>query len=514
MSYIQDIFTNREIAIGFWLMFTIVIAMFTKPGQEFVKSTLPIIFCRKFVIFYFVFLSCFSLIVYFLSWSGFWDINLLKDTIFWVIFVELPLFVQTIEKAKDSHFFKKLISENIALIVIIEFLLNFWTFGLITELILVPCTVLIAFLYAIAANKKEHQKIKHFFDGLFAIFGIVIVSYAIRNILKTPEQIFNIYTLKEFLLPTFLLFLNLPVVYGLALYNTYEQLFIWLRGDDNEKAKMKRRLFLFAGINLTKVTSIRDNMNQTLIISLTENDLKDNLKLFENRISMQIGENYMKRPYFYITSCIIGLVLSIIGLILNNSQVSVKDIITLNFIMDIARFKEIITYICSTGFVFSICLLFFSIGLGKKKNEEISQVKKNALYELIHLVKRQYSMLKEYPPLDNPIEFFSLYVTTAGDIKAVCDKSVDAYENLLKKWEHDSIKQLQIYVTTFLNDLGVDAVEVDQYDVNSFSVYFTEKTAAAPQNDSINAFTYTIEKDIEKYTEQIKLCYDEFKRYL
>ncbi len=514
MCYLQEIFTNREIAIGSWILLAVVVALFTKPVQQFTKSTFSIIFCRKFVIFYIIFLSFFSLSIYFLYWIGFWDVGLLKYTIFWVVFVEIPLFVRTIEKAKDSHFFTKLIKDNIALIVIVEFVLNFWTFGLVAEFVLVPCIVFVALLYAIASREKRHQKVKRFFDGLFVILGIVVIIYAIKNIFQTPEQLFNLATLKKFSLPTLLLFLNLPVVYGLALYNTYEQLFLRVKGNKREKAKMKRRLFFFAGINFAKVTAISNNIAQTLVISLTEDDLEENLKRLENRLSMQIGENYMKRSHFYIMSCIVGLIVSIVGLILSNSLVPMKDIFTLNFTLDIVRIKEIVTYICSTGLVFCVCLLVFSTGLKKKKNEEISQIKKFALHELLYLVKRQYGMLKEFPPLDNPIELFYLYITTAYEIKAECDKSMAAYDNLLTSWEKDTIGHLQLSATSLVHDTGISEAEIDQYDAEKFNRYFAEKTVAAPQNEKINVFTHTTQKEVEKYSEQIKLCYEEFKHYM
>ena len=68
------------------------------------------------------------------------------------------LYSLKIEKAKDKYFFTKLIKENIALITIIEFILNFWTFELITEIIIVPVFVLIGVLYAISSSDKKYQK--------------------------------------------------------------------------------------------------------------------------------------------------------------------------------------------------------------------------------------------------------------------------------------------------------------------------------------------------------------------
>lgn len=100
MSELQEVFNNREIAVGMWVMLAVAILVFTKPVHQSLKSVFLILFCRKFVVFYIVFLSYFGLVTYGLYSIGFWDVSLLKDTIFWILFLELPLFIKTIEKAK------------------------------------------------------------------------------------------------------------------------------------------------------------------------------------------------------------------------------------------------------------------------------------------------------------------------------------------------------------------------------------------------------------------------------
>ena len=103
MGELQNIFNNREIAIGIWVSLAVIISIFTKPVKQFLKSIIPILFCRKFVVFYIVFLFYLCLVTYFLYAIGFWSIALLKDTIFWVLFIELPLFVKTIEKSRETN---------------------------------------------------------------------------------------------------------------------------------------------------------------------------------------------------------------------------------------------------------------------------------------------------------------------------------------------------------------------------------------------------------------------------
>lgn len=514
MSTLQEIFNNREIAIGFWMSLTIIIFLFTNTGKEIVKTLPPILFHKKLVKLYIVFIGYLCLVLYGLYWAQIWDVTLLKDTIFWVIFVELPLFVKAINKAKDGHFFYKLIKENVALIVIIEFFINFWTFSLGAELILFPLTVFISLLHAVSEQDKKHLIIKRFFDRLLTVWGIILIVYATYNTIRSPEQLFNRNTLKSFLLPIVLLILNLPIVYGLALHSIYEQLFIRLKGKTKaERKKMKIKLFLFAGINLSKVTAIRNNIPQTLHVSLTANALQKNLNKLTQRLSLQIGDNYMKRFRFYITNCLFGLIISLMGLILSNSDVTLKDIITFNYTLNTVRLKEIATYVFSTMLVFSTFTLIFALGFGKKKNEEISVIKKFALYELLSAVKRQNSQLQDFPPVDDPVLLFTTYVINAHEIQNACNKALSAYENLLTSWEHEAVTQLKLYATSLIRDLGISTEEISKYDAISFSTHYNTQVNNAPQNEKINTFTHSLHRDIEKYSEQIKLFTTEFKHY-
>ncbi len=513
MSELQEVFNNREIAIGIWIMLVISVTVFTKPVRQFLKSVLIELFFYKFIIFYIVFLSYFGIVTYGLYVIGFWDFSLLKDTIFWVLFLELPLFIKTIKKAKDNYFFVQLIKENVALVVIIQFILDFWTFNLIVEIILIPITVIVGFLYVISIKEKQ-QQVKRLFEWIFVIYGVVLVINTIYHIIQTPSEIINAVALKEFLLPIILLLLNLPIVYGLALYNIYEQVFIRVKGSKLQKSKIKFKIFRFAGFYLSKITAVRNHSAQTLVISLTEASMKANLDKLDKRISMQVGENYMKRTRFYIIWCIIGMFACVIGLILSNSYVLLKDIMTFNFILDKNRIKEIFTYICSNGIGIFFCFFIYSIGLRKRQNQEISQVKKYAMYNLFYLIRTQYRMLQEFPPIDEPKEIFIQYITTAYELKSECDKSIAIFENLLTTLELDAIKQLQLSTATLVYNIGIDEVEINQYTPDNFTSFFEDKKMAAIQNEKMNLFLYDVQKGIENYTEQIKLCFEMFKPYI
>ena len=214
MEFLQGVFNNREIAIAFWVIIATTILIFTKVGKNFLKSVIPILFCKKFVVFYFVFISFLCFVIYGLYKIEVWRPKLVKDTIFWVMFVELPVFAKAIDEAKDARFFRKLIKDNIAISVAVEFLIGFWTFDLLVEILLVPFLVLISALYAVTEREKKHKPVKNLLQGILALLGITLFIYAIYNLVRFPQDFFSIDTLKVFVLPLILLVLNLPVVYG------------------------------------------------------------------------------------------------------------------------------------------------------------------------------------------------------------------------------------------------------------------------------------------------------------
>ena len=513
MDTIQEIFNNREIAIGIWAILTIVVLLFTRPARQFLRTVIPILFCRKFVVFYIVFISFLCAILYMLHWAKLWNSELLKDTIFWVLIVELPLFTKAIEKADGSHFFSELIKENIAVAVLIEFFIGFWTFSLAWELALVPISILISAIYAIAERDKKHHSIKRFISGLMVVWGFILIINAITGLVRTPEQFLNIDTLKSLLLPLVLLILNLPVVYGLALYNMYEQVFIRIKGNIKEQRKMKLQVLMFAGVNLSKISAIRKSLPETIVSCRTAKDLRINLDKVRRRLNLRIGDNYMKRSRYYIVACIIGFMISLFGLILANSEVSLKELVTLDFVIDVPRIKEILTYIFSTMIVLSVTLLFFAISFNKKQGEDISQIKKFALYELLLSSKHQESQLMEYPPIEDQSALYNAYVLNSYQIRSSCDKVLASYDNLLTTWEHESVTALQLSAMVLSDDFGINAENVDEYSFARFSDYYNDKVKTASQSENFNTYTNMVKTDIEKYSMRVKQFTDDFKKY-
>ena len=274
---------------------------------------------------------------------------------------------------------------------------------------------------------------------------------------------------------------------------------------------MKWQVIRFAGLSLSRVAEIRKNLPTTIVFCKTSQQLKINLINLSKRLDLQIGDNYMKRSQYYLWACFMGALISLIGLIGANSNVSLKDLVTLNFVFDVHRIKEILTYIFSTALVCSLVLLIYAVGFNKKQREDITQIKKYALYELLCAVKRQETALAEYPPFEEPDKLYDLYVLNAYDVRIACVKVLAAYENLLTTWEQETIRYLQLSAMTVSDDFGSNVENASKYTKALFCDYYNNKVRTAPQNEKINTYIHTVKTDLEKYSTRVKQFCEDFK---
>lgn len=492
MQYLQEIFNNREIAIGFWIIVLFVFLLLLKVGRSSLKNVLFCMLRKNIIIAFVIFIIYYCGAIYILYRVGFWDLNLLKDTIFWFFFAEIPLLFQALEKGKDKYFFIRTIKNNLALIVILEFLLNIWTFSLGIELVIVPVFVVVGIIYALADRSKEYKSLKKACDIINYVFGLIVFGTFIGHVFNDSSELFNLQTLQGFLFPILILLLNLPLIYGFSLYNLYEQIFVRVK---NNKFKNKINIIKFARFSLPKVHAVRTDPDVIMkIIKQEDTDLKEDLERIKKRLDFKIGDHYMKRSNFYITSSIVLAGCFISGI---------------NFFND-----QFIIHMCAFGLILSIFFLVYSIGLRMRKNEELNMVKKYALINFLYLIKKQYKNLEEFPPIDNPDKLFLYYLETVYDLKEEYDKNVMLLENLLTSFEWGVASNLNNSLYPCIAEIGIAEKDFRDYSVAEFSEYYQNKRSESQQTDDWNLFEMNMKKYIEKYSENIENCYLEFKRYI
>lgn len=254
---ITDIFNNREIATGFWLV--VFLLLFTK-NKGVIRSMWDIVraFCRRIILIVTFFQVAYVFgVVLILHTTGCWTLTILKETIMWFIFSGAVLTFNHATKENTTGLFKKMIVNNLKVVVILEFLIGTYTFSLLGEFILLPIVTIIVIFSSLAKSKDEYASAAKFFGGIEAFIGITILAVVVFKAIADLETPWSLASIQSVLVAPVLSICLVPFIFGLNVYSSYEDLFFVLRcnlqTEPTVTRYLKRRLIFRLGLRLRKI---------------------------------------------------------------------------------------------------------------------------------------------------------------------------------------------------------------------------------------------------------------------
>lgn len=265
MNSLYNIFSTREIALAIWFLVFLIFISRTKEVRQSIIRIIKAIFAKRFILTFSTMLLYILIVIILLSYIRFWDVSLLKDTILWILFSGVVLFMNSDKVESVDYFvnyFSKLIKDNIKIVVVWEFLVNLYIFSLSWELILIP----VVFLFTIAETLfpkqgKSYENVAPFGKNVLGLIGLVVVGYVVYRTIAEYEHLFSISNIKSLLLPVLLVILTLPYFYALALYTNYRSFINVVKHlHRNEKPEISKGLIKatlkYANINLNTLKRI------------------------------------------------------------------------------------------------------------------------------------------------------------------------------------------------------------------------------------------------------------------
>jgi hypothetical protein len=260
----MGLFDNREIAIAIWAVFLAAWLLFSARRSS-APGRLLKAFAQKQIRTALALMTLYIvLMVVGLRAVGLWDIGQLKNTILWSLFVAPVSLFRINSIADDPHYYRNAIKDNLSLVVVLEFVIAFFTFDLWVELLIVPLTAVFAAMLAVAESRKEHANVAHLLNTLLALFGLGLIVYAAYGLIADFRFFATMQTLSDFYLPPVLSLLFLPFLFVLALYVSYENAFVSLRFSLKNPALesyAKRRAFLRFHVNTRLLNRWTRNLN-------------------------------------------------------------------------------------------------------------------------------------------------------------------------------------------------------------------------------------------------------------
>jgi hypothetical protein len=177
----------------------------------------------------------------------------------------------------------RIILTAISLTIILEFIVGFYNFSLIWELILIPIVTFISLLSLVAEMKKDEPNTKivaNILKGILTIIGFGILIYGIYQLSTNYTDFFTLSNLKSFLLPPIFTLLFLPLIYFTVLYIKYERAFMNLRRyqflSADRKRKIRISILKYANVNFKYV----ENANKIILFRKRELQNETDIKRY------------------------------------------------------------------------------------------------------------------------------------------------------------------------------------------------------------------------------------------
>lgn len=257
----MEVFNNREIASGIWLLILFILMIKKKDVRQSLKGLLKTLLNKKILVSILLMFISTAMIVLILYYIHFWDISLLKDTIIWFLFSGIVTCVNAITSRSDENQFKKIIYENLKVLILIEFIVNYYIFPLIIELIIMPIITLILLLDIFTDNKEKFSSVKKLIKTLQTTIGLFLIYYFINNLVSSYQGFISYNTLKSFLLPIVLSLFFLPFIYLFLLYAKYDMIFVRLKMGSSKSKEITQ----YAKIEIIKTCLLNINKVKKLL---------------------------------------------------------------------------------------------------------------------------------------------------------------------------------------------------------------------------------------------------------
>ncbi len=281
MSDFIKIFSNRELSLIIWLSFFIVLVLFSKKIRSGLFSVVGSLFNKSFLFLYLWIISYMILIIIPLYLFDLWRISDLKNTIIWLFTVGFVLIFSAITSKDSSGYIKRIFISTLKWSIILDFIINFYNFNLLIELLIFSILITLVLLQTVAEKETKYILVSKFINTIFAIIGFTILVFFVYRLSINYKLFVNVNTLISFTLPIILSILFIPLIYFIAIYSTYSGFFKMKRyilKEDNELYVFLKKLVIRkCNISLKKIKLVSKELQ--IYTSMDKTNIIDDLNM-------------------------------------------------------------------------------------------------------------------------------------------------------------------------------------------------------------------------------------------
>jgi hypothetical protein len=188
-------------------------------------SVLRAVLAPRLLIFFGIIAVNVAALCWLLAGIGLWYTTQIPATILWFTIAGSVMAVRAVQVKEDDWYFRGLLKGSWRLGGAFEFIVVAQSFGIVTELALVPIIFLLggALTLVLIEAKPEHAQAKTLLEFMLAAIVIAFLWNSISTIWDQPEQFFTTDTGRNFIFPILMTIGCIPVFYILYCYSHIEQ---------------------------------------------------------------------------------------------------------------------------------------------------------------------------------------------------------------------------------------------------------------------------------------------------
>ena len=218
-------FTNREIAGYIWLALFFGWAVRNRDVRRSLAGAMRT-FCHHLILIPLGLAALYiAALVAVLERVGLWTSDNLKTTILWAISFAFATMLDINRVSEDRTFFGKATREAFAISGVLTFMIEFYSFSLLIELVAVPFVTFLGLLQIVASHRPEHATVGKLMTWLLAIIVVGYFGYSLYRTAAELSEFARWSTLLDFGMPIILTIGFLPFIYVLVVYVVYESTF-------------------------------------------------------------------------------------------------------------------------------------------------------------------------------------------------------------------------------------------------------------------------------------------------
>lgn len=147
-----------------------------------------------------------------------WSVELLSETVVWVVATAVVLWMNITRAAEDPAFFRRALKGTVGVAVFTELFINLFVLGFWWEFVLQPTIAFLSLAALVAGQKREHWQVKRVLDWWLALMGLGFFGFAAVELFNNWRTLDAQGLARQFLLPVWLTVGILPFLWLLSFY--------------------------------------------------------------------------------------------------------------------------------------------------------------------------------------------------------------------------------------------------------------------------------------------------------